>query len=189
MTGIKTVVSCYGTWFQYLTFENCDKLGDVDQYRKFHTNMIRLRIRIPSAVPQSTSGFKVAGELDKFKQISNNYWREMWGGLRITAIYGIIVMGREENLDKKIHWGSWKKENKHSYSYSYTWARAWFEIQQIFSLIVTRRQNTGRFQRERMSANVLLTQSMSLELGAGEPWPQDAALFQPFEVPVPSNWN
>jgi hypothetical protein len=46
-----------------------------------------------------------------------------------------------------------------------------------------RRQNTDRFQRERMSANVLLTQSMSLELGAGEPWPQDAALFQPFEVP------
>lgn len=33
-----------------------------------------------------------------------------------------------------------------------------------------------------MSANVLLTQSMSLELGAGEPWPQDAALFQPYEV-------
>lgn len=33
-----------------------------------------------------------------------------------------------------------------------------------------------------MSANVLLTQSLSVELGAGEPWPQDVALYQTYEV-------
>jgi len=33
-----------------------------------------------------------------------------------------------------------------------------------------------------MSANVLLTQSMSVEMGAGEPWPQDVALYQTFDV-------
>jgi len=33
-----------------------------------------------------------------------------------------------------------------------------------------------------MSANVLLTESMSLEVGAMEPWPSDAQLFQPYEV-------
>lgn len=33
-----------------------------------------------------------------------------------------------------------------------------------------------------MSANVLLTESMSVEMGAGEPWPQDVALYQTFEV-------
>ncbi len=53
-----------------IVFENNDKLGDVDQYRKFHSIMIRLQIRIPNAAPQSTSGFRVASELEKFKQIS-----------------------------------------------------------------------------------------------------------------------
>lgn len=33
-----------------------------------------------------------------------------------------------------------------------------------------------------MSANVLLTESMTLELGAQEPWPLDVQLFQPYEV-------
>ncbi len=45
-------------------------------------------------------------------------------------------MGRKENLEKKIYRGSLEKENKHSYSY--TWARAWFELQKIISLFVTR---------------------------------------------------
>jgi len=41
-----------------------------------------------------------------------------------------------------------------------------------------------------MSANVLLTEAMSLELGAGEPWPQDVQLFQPLDydqVLLPDN--
>jgi len=33
-----------------------------------------------------------------------------------------------------------------------------------------------------MSANVLLTESMSLELGAQEPWPQDVELYQPRDI-------
>jgi len=33
-----------------------------------------------------------------------------------------------------------------------------------------------------MSANVLLTESMSLEVGAQEPWPSNVQLFQPYEV-------
>jgi metaxin len=33
-----------------------------------------------------------------------------------------------------------------------------------------------------MTANVLLTQSLSVELGAAEPWPQDVALYQTYEV-------
>jgi len=33
-----------------------------------------------------------------------------------------------------------------------------------------------------MSANVLLTESMSVEMGAGEPWPKDVALYQTYEV-------
>ena len=33
-----------------------------------------------------------------------------------------------------------------------------------------------------MSAKVLLTESMSLEMGAQEPWPSNVQLFQPYEV-------
>ena len=33
-----------------------------------------------------------------------------------------------------------------------------------------------------MSAKVLLTESMSMEMGAQEPWPSDVQLFQPYEV-------
>jgi len=33
-----------------------------------------------------------------------------------------------------------------------------------------------------MSANVLLTESVNMEVGAMEPWPSDVQLFQPFEV-------
>ena len=35
-----------------------------------------------------------------------------------------------------------------------------------------------------MSANVLLTQSLSVEMGAGEPWPDNVALYQTYEVPT-----
>ena len=34
----------------------------------------------------------------------------------------------------------------------------------------------------KMTANVLLTQSLSVELGSAEPWPQDVALYQTYEV-------
>ena len=33
-----------------------------------------------------------------------------------------------------------------------------------------------------MSAKVLLTESMSLEMGAQEPWPTNVQLFQPYEA-------
>ena len=36
--------------------------------------------------------------------------------------------------------------------------------------------------KQAMSANVLLTESMSLEVGAQEPWPSNVQLFQPYEV-------
>ena len=34
----------------------------------------------------------------------------------------------------------------------------------------------------KMTANVLLTQSLSVELGSAEPWPHDVALYQTYEV-------
>jgi len=43
-----------------------------------------------------------------------------------------------------------------------------------------------------MSAKVLLTESMSLEMGAQEPWPNNVQLFQPYEVEqilLPDNAN
>ena len=43
-----------------------------------------------------------------------------------------------------------------------------------------------------MSAKVLLTESMSLEMGAQEPWPSNVQLYQPYEVEqilLPDNAN